>query len=102
MIKGFVFGKFLPYHKGHEGMINFALTQCDFLTILICCSDKESIKGDIRRSWVEGTFKNSQNIELIVYDYLEDQLPNTSKSSESISLCWAEIFKKILPGHDIV
>jgi HTH-type transcriptional repressor of NAD biosynthesis genes len=25
MIKAFVFGKFYPFHKGHEAMINFAL-----------------------------------------------------------------------------
>jgi HTH-type transcriptional regulator, transcriptional repressor of NAD biosynthesis genes len=49
MIKAFVFGKFLPFHKGHQAMINFALTKCDYLSVLICCSDKENIDGLIRQ-----------------------------------------------------
>jgi HTH-type transcriptional repressor of NAD biosynthesis genes len=58
MTKGFVFGKFLPFHKGHEAMIKFALTKCDFLTVLVCCSDKESIPDTFRKSWIEKTLKN--------------------------------------------
>ena len=30
-------------------MINFALTKCDFLTVLVCCSDKESIQENIEK-----------------------------------------------------
>jgi HTH-type transcriptional repressor of NAD biosynthesis genes len=56
MVKAFVFGKFLPFHKGHEAMINFALSKCDLLTVLVCCSDKENISDTVRSSWIEKTF----------------------------------------------
>ena len=64
MIKAFVFGKFLPFHKGHEAMINFALTKCDFLAVLVCCSDKENITAMTRQKWIEKTFENQSKIEI--------------------------------------
>ncbi len=102
MIKAFVFGKFLPFHKGHEAMINFALSKCDLLTVLICCGDKENISGTIRKSWIEKTFAGQKNIEIKTYNYLESNLPNTSETSEEVSRIWAEVFKKQLPDHSLL
>ena len=101
MTKAFVFGKFLPFHKGHEAMINFALTKCDFLTVLVCCSDKEIIPGQVRKSWIENTFKQHKNIEFEILNYLESELPNTSKSSKEVSKIWANVFKKHLKNHSL-
>lgn len=97
MTKAFVFGKFLPFHKGHEAMINFALTKCDLLTVLVCCSDKESIPDIARKAWIEKAFEKEKNIEIKTINYLESELPNTSESSESVSKIWADIFKKQFP-----
>lgn len=94
MVKAFVFGKFLPFHKGHEAMINFSLTKCDLLTVLVCCSDKENIPGTVRASWIQKTFENQKKVEVKIFNYLESELPNTSESSESVSEIWANIFKK--------
>ena len=102
MTKAFVFGKFLPFHKGHEAMINFALGKCDFLTVLVCCSDKERISGKFRKSWIENTFTKRKNIEIKIFDYLERELPNTSETSESVSQIWADIFKKQFPDYSLL
>lgn len=102
MVKAFVFGKFLPFHKGHEAMINFALTKCDFLTILVCCSDKERIPDTLRKAWIEKTFGKEKNIEIRTFNYLESELPNTSASSESVSKVWADVFKRQLPDHSLL
>jgi len=102
MIKAFVFGKFLPFHKGHEAMINFALTKCDFLTVLICCSDKENIPDFVRKTWIDKTFINEKKIEVRTFNYVESELPNSSKSSEKISEIWAYVFKKELPDYSIL
>ena len=99
MIKAFVFGKFLPFHKGHEAMIRFALTQCDYLSILICCSDKEAIPCEVRKSWIEKTFEKENRLEVITYEYKEDELPNTSVTSEAVSAIWANVFKELFPQH---
>ncbi len=102
MTKAFVFGKFLPFHKGHEAMINFALSKCDFLTVLVCCSDKEGISDKLRKAWIEKTFEKQKNIEIRTFNYLESELPNTSESSKEVSQIWADIFKKQLPDYSLL
>ena len=102
MTKAFVFGKFLPFHKGHEAMINFALSKCDILTVLVCCSDKENISDTIRKSWIEKTFEKQKNVEIKTFNYLENELPNTSETSKEVSEIWADIFKKQLPDYSLL
>jgi HTH-type transcriptional repressor of NAD biosynthesis genes len=102
MVKGFVFGKFLPFHKGHEAMINFALHHCDFLTVLVCASNKEAISGDLRKGWIEKTFPAKKNIEVRVLAYKEDELPNSSVSSREISRIWATVFKQLFPDYSLL
>lgn len=102
MTKAFVFGKFLPFHKGHEAMINFALSKCDFLTVLVCCSDKEGVSSALRMAWIEKAFEKESDIEIRLFNYLESELPNTSESSESVSKIWAGIFKKEFPDYSLL
>ena len=102
MVKAFVFGKFLPFHAGHEAMINFALTKCDFLTVLVCCSDNENIPATIRREWIEKTFEKESKIKIKSYNYIESELPNTSEASEEVSELWSSIFKALFPDYDLV
>lgn len=99
MCKAFVFGKFMPFHSGHEAMIRFALTQCDFLTVLVCCSDKELMPCSSRKRWIADTFADTANIEIVMYDYEEEELPNTSVSSREVSALWACKFKQLLPDY---
>jgi HTH-type transcriptional repressor of NAD biosynthesis genes len=102
MVKAFVFGKFLPFHKGHEAMINFALTNCDFLTVLICCSDKEIISPIKRQKWLEMTFENESKLEVKVFCYSESELPNTSNSSLEVSNVWSVKFQELFPDYDLL
>lgn len=102
MTKGFVFGKFMPFHKGHQAMIDFATTHCDLLTVLVCCSDKEEISPHIRQEWLEKTFGKSANITIRVFSYAEAELPNTSVSSRQVSQLWARKFKELLPDYRVL
>ncbi|MBO9201051.1 MULTISPECIES: AAA family ATPase [Niastella] len=102
MVKGFVFGKFLPFHKGHEAMISFALSKCDFLSVLVCASDKETVSGELRKGWIEKTFPAQRNMDVRVLDYKESELPNSSVSSTDVSRIWASLFKKLFPDYSLV
>lgn len=102
MIKAFVFGKFLPFHKGHEAMIRFAMEHADLLTVLICCSDKENISHHIREKWIRETFHEEEKLRIETFQYLESELPNTSVSSREVSEVWARAFKKLYPGHSLL
>ncbi|MDR6945070.1 AAA family ATPase [Mucilaginibacter pocheonensis] len=102
MVKAFVFGKFLPFHKGHEAMISFALTQCDFLSVLVCCDKEETIPGDVRKGWIESTFAGVKNIEVKVLHYDSRLLPNTSETSARVSEIWSVEFKKHYPNYNLL
>lgn len=102
MVKAFLFGKFLPFHKGHKAMMDFALGKCDFLTVLVCCSDMENIPCWVRRSWIEKTYEGEERIAVKTYHYKECELPNTSATSWDVSVAWSEVFKTLFPSYSMV
>jgi HTH-type transcriptional repressor of NAD biosynthesis genes len=102
MIKAFVFGKFLPFHKGHEALICFALSKADFLTVLVCGGDKEEVSCNIRQQWIKHAFNHVKNIEVITYNYREALLPNTSQSSQQVSQVWSAVFKQLFPDYSLL
>ncbi|MBO9728695.1 MAG: AAA family ATPase [Chitinophaga sp.] len=102
MTKAFVFGKFMPFHKGHEAMIHFALSHCDVLTVLICCSTQERLSAGLRKSWLDSTFHDNPRITIHTYVYDETLLPNTSETSAAVSEVWAAAFKQLVPDHQLV
>ncbi|GAB5526094.1 MAG: multifunctional transcriptional regulator/nicotinamide-nucleotide adenylyltransferase/ribosylnicotinamide kinase NadR [Roseivirga sp.] len=97
MVNAFVFGKFLPFHLGHKALIDFALEKCDNLTVLVCCSDREKIPCELRKSWIATTFEGHERLTVKAFNYLESDLPNTSESSKEVSSVWAAIFKNLVP-----
>jgi len=102
MKTGLVFGKFLPVHKGHIALIEFALKNCDHLYLCLCHTKNESIDGAIRNQWLKDLFFKNPKITIVSFEYDEEKLPNSSVSSKEISKQWAEAFKRILPALDIV
>lgn len=83
-------------------MINFALSKCDFLTVLVCCSDREIFPDTVRKSWIEKTFEHHKKVEVNTFNYLESELPNTSETSTEVSEIWANIFKAQLPDCSLL
>jgi HTH-type transcriptional repressor of NAD biosynthesis genes len=102
MKKGLVIGKFMPLHKGHIALIEFALKRCDELVVLICATDSEPIAAVQKLTWVRETFESDTRVkpQLLVYD--ERELPNTSESSEVVSAIWADYLKSNLTPIDII
>ena len=102
MMKGFVFGKFMPLHEGHLALINFASNHCDHLTILLCYTKNELIAGEVRKQWLADTFDNNKSLSLVTFEYDDSVLPNSSVSSRSIAKLWTNVLKALLPGVNIV
>jgi HTH-type transcriptional repressor of NAD biosynthesis genes len=102
MKRGLVFGKFLPFHKGHKALIGFALKKCDELIVLVCCSDKEHISSKVRVNWIKKTFEKNPSIIVQAFDYNVTELPNASESSRIVSQIWASKFREILPYFDVL
>ena len=102
MIKAFVLGKFLPFHKGHEALIRFALRQCDFLSVLVCCSDNETIAGRIRKNWIIQTINEPDKMEVFIFNYIETDLPNKSETSFEVSKVWSCVLKELYPDYSLL
>ena len=102
MIKAFVLGKFLPFHKGHEALIRFALAQCDFLSVLVCCSEKEAITGCVRKNWIIQTVNEPDKIEVLIFNYNETELPNKSETSFEVSKVWSSVLKELYPDFSLL
>lgn len=96
MTVGFIGGKFLPFHSGHEYAILKAYEQVDKLYVILSSSevrDKELCEKDgckympaaIRMSWLGKTFSKHDNIEIVnVEDYDGDSDYDWDKGAELI------------------
>lgn len=100
--KGFVFGKFYPLHLGHLAMIQFASQKVQQLSVLVCCSNRETIDCNTRVGWLQAELANNPTINIISYCYDESDLPNTSVSDPDVSAVWAKIFTQLLPDVDLL
>ena len=59
MKRGLVFGKFLPLHRGHQLMIETALSQVDDLTLLVYDSTRpgdDRMPIELRLSWLRDLY----------------------------------------------
>lgn len=61
---GLTIGKFAPFHKGHEYLIQEALKKVDGLYIFVYDTDVINIETKVRKKWIEDIFKDS-NINVI-------------------------------------
>lgn len=91
----------MPLHAGHLALIEFALQHCDQLVVMLCASDKESIPGDLRKSWLENTFQHYDRLQVALVHYDEAVLPNSSVSSRHIADLWAAYIREHFPGIDV-
>ncbi|MCB0632314.1 MAG: AAA family ATPase [Saprospiraceae bacterium] len=94
---GFTFGKYLPFHKGHQALIDFALGRLDVLYVIVCASERETIPVAVRSKWIRDIFPEESRLQIMELVYSEEILPNTSVSSREVSKVWAEHFKQLLP-----
>ncbi len=56
MTTGLILGKFMPPHRGHQYMIDFASQLVDELTVQVCSIPSEPIPGRLRYNWVREQF----------------------------------------------
>lgn len=92
--KGFVLGKFMPPHKGHEYMCRFASNLVDELTILVCSLESEPIKGELRRKWMSEMFPNARVV------LCREELPQYPEEHPYFWNIWNDVVKRYA-GNDI-
>lgn len=86
---GLVIGKFYPFHKGHEYLIQTAIDHSDTVTVVICQTDAYKIPVKIRAGWIKNTFPGVK-VKVLNHDQSLDS------NSTDISKTWADITVKFL------
>lgn len=79
-----VIGKFYPFHKGHEYLIQTALDNSDKVTVIICQTERYLIPVEVRAKWLKNTFPQ---VDLKIYKHDSSLDSNSTDISET----WAKI-----------
>lgn len=78
---GLVLGKFCPFSKGHQYLIDSAIEKCDNVHIMVCTLNNEPIKGLHRAEWIFETYKN--NSDVAIY-WCQDENPQKPEECNSV------------------
>ncbi len=106
---GFTIGKFAPFHKGHEFLIETALKEMDKLIVVVYDTDVIDVNTEKRAEWIKekypnvqikfahnpppqyGLDKESVNIQMkYLTKIMENEKPTHFYSSEKYGKCVAE------------
>ena len=98
MKKGFIVGKFMPFHNGHIALIEFALGHADTLDVLVCSHPQEPIPGSTRFHWVKDHYRGNSRVKVHAMEYDPAILPDTSVSSKEVASQWAQWIGLHFPG----
>lgn len=104
--KTLVIGKFMPFHKGHKELIEFASIHANYVKILVLGNDNEPIDVKQRVQWIEESFDLDYSLgsEFIVKPITYDptKLNSSSASDVKSSEEWCEFLKDELDDIDVI
>jgi HTH-type transcriptional repressor of NAD biosynthesis genes len=87
MTRGLVIGKFLPPHKGHLALIEFAAKQCDELIVSMSDADNDPIDPTLRLGWLRQL--TNARVENLKDDFDRPDLPLNARTK-----IWAAVITK--------
>ena len=90
--RGMVLGKFLPPHKGHRYLFEFAQQYVDELTIVVESMRNQPIPGELRFQWVKEMMPNSNVV------HLTDENPQCPSETPDFWQIWKDSLNRILPS----
>jgi len=89
--RGFLLGKFMPPHAGHQLLCEAALALVDELTILVCWLPDDPVPGPLRLAWMRELFPAAR---VIGHDAVVPQEPGDHPDFWPI---WREIVRAAHP-----
>lgn len=99
MLNGLIIGKFMPLTKGHIGLIDFGIENCDRLIVAVCTLKSEPIEGILRYNWVKKYYENNKKVEVV---HVTKELPSPSKDMKELAKLWSGYLKEAFPEVSIV
>jgi len=89
--RGVVIGRFMPPHMGHLYLINFALSYCADVTVLVCTLPHEPIPGDLRFEWMKQLFPAARIV------HITEAIPAAQKDMPGSTAIWAKTIRTYVP-----
>ena len=93
--QGLVFGKFMPIHKGHLALIDFANSQCESLIVSMSYTSNDPIDPHLRLEWLTQLFDNQPNIE---FAFELDDFNDAGLPLFEATKLWADFIRKRFPN----
>jgi HTH-type transcriptional repressor of NAD biosynthesis genes len=90
----FVFGKYLPFHKGHKFLVDTALKNSEKVNLLLCSLNSEPIPGKTRLKWIREIYKNEPRINII---HCSEELPQYPEQHPDFWNIWVDVAKRYCP-----
>lgn len=95
--EGLILGKFMPIHKGHQHLIEFALERVEHLTLIVGTLASEPIPGRLRYQWVKELYPEAD------VRHCTDENPQYPHEHPDFWNIWVASIRKFIPsGPDVV
>lgn len=90
-MRGLILGKFLPPHRGHRYLVDFARHYADDLTVVVGSLPSELIPGELRFRWMRESFPD------VTVVHLPDELPQEPREHPRFWELWREALLRVAP-----
>ncbi len=88
---GLILGKFMPPHKGHVLLADFARGYAAELTILVCSLPRDPIPGALRFAWMREMFPDARVL------HVTEDLPQAPEEHPDFWPIWRDVVLSRLP-----
>jgi HTH-type transcriptional repressor of NAD biosynthesis genes len=86
--RGFLLGKFMPPHSGHQFLCDFSGTLCDQLTILVCSLKDDPIPGVSRHRWMQDLYPRARVL------HCTEDLPQEPADHPDFWPIWRDVMRR--------
>ncbi len=89
--RGFLLGKFMPPHAGHQHLCDFASAYAESLTILVCSLEREPIDGALRHAWMRELYPRARVL------HMTEDIPQTPEDDPDFWPIWRAAIGRLHP-----
>jgi len=99
MSRALVIGKFMPVHKGHLALIEFACSHCDEVIVSMSYTPGDPIPGELRFEWLKDAIgvQSKAKVFMMRDDFDDESLPLETRTAN-----WSTFIQRIYPRIDVV
>ncbi len=99
MKRGLVIGKFMPLHKGHIALIEFAAANTDELIVSMSYTERDPIDPMLRMAWIKSQFNNNPHVKVCS---IQDDFDDESLALPERTAIWAKKMNEVYPPINVL